>query len=345
MDFIIHIGMGKTGSTSIQNHLEENISFYESKKVRYLGLILENFQGNSKLSWQKKSYAHAISDILNNESLKCEFRNLLQQALDKAKIEGLEKVILSNEGLGESLTIFCQLLEEINLDGVRVKFIAYIRNPLDWSLSAYSQWGIKHKTYTGEVQSYLSYFNSRNIDFANQLEPLKKLQHESIYVNYDEVSDTVQDFLARCKIQINFDLFESNSKKDNVKPSKAELFYRAVFNTRRNETTLPSVFDNYLNIENINFEWDPIAWFNQLQPSKSGLNMVYDKNKIFFNELNMLLKNQNEQQFEYKNFEKLISEDHLSIEKITGVLIQIILNQNAKLIELEKRLEKKITND
>ena len=59
----------------------------------------------------------------------------------------------------------------------------------------------------------------------------------------------------------------------------------------------------------------------------------------------MLLKNQNEQQFEYKNFEKLISEDHLSIEKITGVLIQIILNQNAKLIELEKRLEKKITND
>lgn len=52
---IVHIGAGKTGSTSIQSTLRENQKVLAENGCKYLGMMLEKAQPRSSYDWQQPS--------------------------------------------------------------------------------------------------------------------------------------------------------------------------------------------------------------------------------------------------------------------------------------------------
>src|SRR5437667_280063 len=54
-------------------------------------------------------------------------------------------------------------------DRVQLEIVAYLRRQDRWAVSAYKQWGIKHKTYEGPVQPFTKWFNPEECDYLTVL--------------------------------------------------------------------------------------------------------------------------------------------------------------------------------
>ena len=143
-----HIGMGKTGTSSIQAALSECSEVLLDGKSQYLGMwptfINENFAGPKGLS----RFIRASSDEKTQFAL-----GFLKKCKDENSQSGVDHFIFSNESLftnGQRLAPFFDTL----ISKMDVNFVAYIRSPESWLPSAYTQWGLRHKKHSGKIRSF-----------------------------------------------------------------------------------------------------------------------------------------------------------------------------------------------
>src|SRR3546814_15994242 len=90
-----------------------------------------------------------------------------------------------------------QILEAFALlrDELDVTVVAYIRRHDSWARSAYMQWGLKHKTYTGRLKSFREWAIGGAPKFAEKLQAFNHLGVSKIILrNLDAVDDSVTDF-------------------------------------------------------------------------------------------------------------------------------------------------------
>lgn len=229
---IIHIGTGKTGSTAIQAALGRHAEELRAHHMFYWGLNLERAAPAPLFAWQTQYGIGILQRTKPDEA-----RKQLNEAL-RAAIEGLPEdgvVIWSNESIYERPQVYLPVIKSLSADYVLdLKVVCFARNHRAYIDSAYKQWGIKHKTYRGPIQSFEGW-TQRNVDFLSYGRKIStwdsQLQERFQLINYDSIGDVLQCFLALLPAQASA-IVATSGRRSNPSPNRSLLTFFALFNNQ-----------------------------------------------------------------------------------------------------------------
>lgn len=338
INLVIHIGMGKTGSSSIQKSLILNDEILSDQGVKYMGLFLEN-ANLKKFDWQKPNNMGALfscdEDYINDS-----IYEILLNEINYCKKKNINTIIWSNESLfrwfGSVSQALTKLREEKN---VNLKIVIYFREHISWIKSAYKQWGIKHKQYDGKIQKFKDwYYWMKPPRYYKALKPvIDKFHDELIVRNMTTKNDVVKDFFEVCEInQVGV-----KSYRENDSPTNEELFFRALFNNKFNAPVLPNVFDDIIG-KNVSFKNTIKTYLSGLFPTREQLVQLYDSiedDRIKINELLSLYKE--------KGFVKANCENDfdLNMEKITFAISELVIEHSLQIDAMQQQINTFNDND
>ncbi|MEA2048162.1 MAG: hypothetical protein U9O64_06895 [Campylobacterota bacterium] len=332
MKLIFHIGAGKTGSTSIQRTLRENDALLKERGVWYLGLMLERV--DTKLyEWQKTSSVVPEFHRLSDEEAQKQILDVLRPIIEEAKAKKIDTLIWSNESFLGGKHNFTGALQQLQKESVEVEILIYVREYGSWARSAYVQWGIKHKTYKGKLQTFKEWSKRHTPSFNKEIKNLLGIMPETVNVrNMSAVKDVVFDFFDFAKIN-------SDSIKifrDNDSPKNEELLFRALFNSKYNEEVLPVRFENIIG-RNISFSTTPQMYLESLLPSQTDLEEVVINTFDDQNAINKLLEIEGQDQL--KGIRASIKSNEINNDKMLLALADIVMQQSRRIDKLERLLQ------
>lgn len=233
MELILHVGMGKTGSSALQKALRDNSDQLEENGVRYLGMWMQTDPTAPGLGyWEFFDQPQPVWTM--------RARELAQYCQKTSFVGGPDRFVVSNESIfhhGESFRTFVEAFSEFG----DVRCIAYARHPLKWLPSAYMQWGIRHKTRPGKIPTFDEYARG-NIHQYQDLLKFQDMVDAPLTVRpYDMVGDVVDDFLSLLGLDIEIPetVFYTGGEP-------AESVLRALFNNRYDTDVRPQRFDAVL---------------------------------------------------------------------------------------------------
>lgn len=231
MQIIFHIGMGKTGTSSIQQALVENQPVLAAQQTRYLGMwfteldaVYRGFDGLVKF------FEHASADP---EGMATRFHDLCATI---AARDGTETFILSNEGLFGHVgaaTPFITALTAL----MDVSLVLYVRDPRAWLPSAYTQWGIRHKEQPGEVQSFAERARVLIGQYGGVRLWREAFPEHLIVREHAKGLDVVEDFSDVIGVPL-----QPLRERILERAEDAEVLLRALFNSRFKDPVLPERF-------------------------------------------------------------------------------------------------------
>ena len=236
MRIIFHIGMGKTGTTSIQYALRNGADALAGQRAAYLSMWFE------EINPAFKGLGGFSRFMAGSEQEKVAGADSFHAYLvDRAAKEGIETFVFSNESLFASCLHLAPFLERLQARGLAMSFVAYLRDPRAWLPSAYTQWAIRHKTNNGPVQD----FPTAARRLIGQYEGIRFWQQsfgDVLTVRpFETGADVVQDFAAT----VGVTLPETDTRKlERAEP--ADILLRAMFNTRFPDQVLPDRFDRFV---------------------------------------------------------------------------------------------------
>ena len=142
MKLVVHVGAGKTGTSSIQSSLSQNSVLLKEQGFFYLGMYFEGLLG--KEHFKDGPAVDFARDLKEREEY---FEQFVLESITAAKHKlekiGIHTAIWSNEGLFTAIAKTKALFARIS-EIVELEVVSYLRRQDSWYLSAYQQWGIKH---------------------------------------------------------------------------------------------------------------------------------------------------------------------------------------------------------
>ena len=217
MKITIHVGQGKTGTSSIQDFLASNFDILLKNKILYSMFlndankpILKGFGDKKLMNLHEPELVKQKMELLNHFLVK----------------HDIERFIWSLESL------FAHSLEEIQqiknyLDFDEIEIIVFLRRQDSWFQSAFYQWGWKHKTYVGR---YL-------IDFEN----FYKIWEENGY--YDRFVENWAKVFGEENIKIQ--PFEKEQLPNGLIQTFCKLINLEIPELDKTERIKYSSFDHY----------------------------------------------------------------------------------------------------
>lgn len=232
LEAIFHIGMGKTGTTSLQSTLKANDAILRASGVCYLGMWQE------LISDQYSDFGgFQIFRQLPADQQREAADRLARQLRILADDQGISRFVFSNEQYFENAEQMRPFFERLQ-SHVSLRFYIWVRPVDSWLPSACAQWGVLHKTNIGPIQP-----------FAEQADRLIKIYANlPIWVDFfgDKVTvrlfDDTTDPVAEFAEQIGVPLVAMPGRRQ-TRPDATELLLRAAFNTQFHEMVLPDAFN------------------------------------------------------------------------------------------------------
>ena len=233
--FIFHVGMGKTGSTTIQAALAENSSVLAAKGYLYLGQWLgivrpefDEFAG-FQLFLEQSPREFDISSFL-----------FLNAAEDVNIGRKLDKFIVSNEQYLENVAKTEPFFRGISRRG-ELEIIIYVRPPATWLPSAYMQWGVIHKTNLGRLES----FSVQARELMKQygyIRQWRELFGSAVTVRaFDDKLDVVKDISDHLQVEL-----VSHLGRHQGRPGVSEALLRGMCNNVHRGIAFPDFYDEIL---------------------------------------------------------------------------------------------------
>lgn len=223
MKIYVHIGIEKTGTTSIQSSLIQNFKLLEKNGIEVVGNKIHPYTINN-FGFVLASKNNPGGDLSNNrigsyDDYRNSFQDDLKNILDNYKIDKIQKAVISSEHLSSRLTTIGEIesFKSLFPDYVDFQIIVYVRKQDDLLLgsqaesikagvgsinykdprliSEYQPYGLVYYDYSLLLNLWESAFGHENIDVRvfekKQLEEgnvvvdfLKKLLGEEIYSYY-----------------------------------------------------------------------------------------------------------------------------------------------------------------
>ena len=237
VNFIFHIGMGKTGTSSIQSAMQQNAELLARHDMHYIGLTFDAVDPSYGTVLGTRKFL--TNDCAEDPEAYADRFASHYEAM--AKETGVKTVVMSNEtimGSARTSTVFFKALSE---RAENVRFIAYIRDPYKWLPSAYAQWGLTHKVSAGPIRSFEEM--GRNlIGQFDMLKPWCDMFGKAVDVRLFVPGGMVGDFLSAIGIEGE----EVEEAFRLTRKPKAELYLRGVYNDRFPGEVLPGHFDQNL---------------------------------------------------------------------------------------------------
>lgn len=332
MRLIFHIGAGKTGSTSIQSVLKHNDKELKKQGVWYLGLMLERTE-KIQYSWQRNSSVVEDFHRLSPQDAKEQLLNVLSPIMEEARANNIETLIWSNESFLGGNHNFIPAIKELQQQGIRVDVLIYVREYLSWIRSAYTQWGLKHKTYLGKLKNFGEWSAGNKPSFYKQMEPLLRVMPNSVYVrNMNAVGDVVEDFCMFAGIKAeNMRFF-----RENDSPQNEELVLRSLFNSKFHRQVLPSVYELATDYKGV-YKKTPSKYLESLiVPSEEDIQSILHETRDDHHKLNELLQAQGQRPLVEREYASKSTE--VNTEKLLFALADIVMTQSNKISQLERQI-------
>ncbi|MEZ8147324.1 hypothetical protein [Enterovibrio norvegicus] len=300
MKLIIHCGFGKTGTTSIQKTLRLNDKLLINKGYFYCGMSFDRLAIDKE--WKKTPWGF---NSLSNECFIQEYLECWNLYSKEAKRLGCHTLILSNEGFSDQVDKICLFSKVIISQGFEVELIFYTRHPVKWLVSAYQQWGIKHKSNVGEIMTINDFYaTGKHYRFKEAIKSIE-LHEMTALTKFKKLENALNkdvsvDFLNEIGIEHNaFEIVRDNEKLSTVD----ESIYFAN-NSLFSDVCLPTNTSNLLsryNKQNINAE----KYLSR-----------YDLNDAYLKELDdylMELKGLSRGEIDYSPENYIISSDNVDV--------------------------------
>ena len=251
---ILHIGLEKTGTTTIQRVFNSNSKSLMEKGIYYPSyfgeenhVCLYNYSKSKSAIDELRIYSGLKSEG-DVERFRVDFRDMF---LKDVKNKNPEYLVLSNEHLSsrlsgvEGVNRLKELLENISDD---IKVVLYVRNIFDFLVSSYST-AIK----CGETKSFIDYIpDGRELPFRYKLSSVVKLwlavfgKDRVLIRPFSRThlvgGDILSDFISSTALPVSLEKLKVSNRSENVSLGRDGLEL-----VRRLNKFLPLLKDNAYN--------------------------------------------------------------------------------------------------
>lgn len=329
----VHVGSGKAGSSAIQKALLQHSEDLKSKKVKYLGLMLEHLEDSGQ-AWQRV-YGWPIMNK-KKQKYQSAFMDVLTEGLSTCREQGYESAVISNESFFTQFDFLQKIADVCDALNVELKVIAYFRNQVSWMVSAYKQWGIKHKTYPGVVKSFDTWAKERPLNFSRVAYKWRTQCAENFIIkNYDAERELVKNFLLTCNVDISeIDLKEASINKT---PDNLALSLWAYYNSQFEGEVLPGELEPVLKRSGVADKEIKKIDYNDLIPNDNEVGWLYEEYAEDLKQLNEELSLAGEKALEFP--EKTSMFAHVSKDELIAALLMIVTKHDAEIRQLRNKLK------
>lgn len=333
MKIVVHIGAGKTGSSSIQKELERSAETLAAHGMKYLGLMLDHASAKEKFDWQKHSGSPVFFNQIPKEQAIEELKKALLCEIDAAQREDIHTLIWSNEWIFGRDERVIPALKFFSEQGATIDVVAYVRRHDKWAMSAYLQWGIKNKENKGSILSFAEWAANRKFNFADVLEKWSdELGQEINVLNYDAIDDVVQNFFTWLGVSRDV------GSRDNVTPSSEILAAWAIYNNRFEGPVPMNRFDQLLRrVKNANQNGTRLPSFEHLLPTEKDIVEIRKRHEHDQKRINAMLARSSEPPLELDGPIKLPQAP--SEWQLHHLMMETIFNLHDRVSRLEKLLK------
>ncbi|USZ49720.1 hypothetical protein [Halomonas sp. DN3] len=282
---IIHVGMGKTGSSSIQKTLRVARPALEEYGIKYLGLMLEH------LSLPRTQYEwHAVDGWgpymrMDKAQANRELAHALQYADDHLSTQ-LHTLIWSNESLFDRFKDVQPALEAIQ-GRYDIHVIGYIRRPDSWIVSAYLQWGIKHKAYRGPLKPFREWVQSKPYVVTPMTQEWTAFTDHARFFNFENISDVSTQFV-HVVLGLSDDKIPSLRENDTPPPPAMALF--SYHNSLSDRHVLPDEIEPLLQQAGLYEKMQKVQPYNKLLPEESEVSAYVKRSQDEIQKINALFE-------------------------------------------------------
>lgn len=337
MKLVLHIGSGKTGTSSIQKSLKKIQKSNCLGNCFYLGIFFEELIG---FNVDRNEAAPQFFSRMRNQN-ESELISITKDALIYARNKFFESeidtLIWSNETLYPSIPFFEKLIPIIS-EMFDIEVLVYLRRQDKWFKSAYEQWNIKHKTYKGEYKSFQEWISVRK-KIARHSEKLLAWENmvgkEKLFVvSYDSIPNVVDHFMEFSGVDYKE---PKNVARANTTKPKSFLSLYELYSSVSLEDQLPTQVSKLLeNIptESMNYDLATIDGMSQVDIDASLLDEFEEDNKLVSERYGIPFSK------EYWEIKDTIPVEKSSIESVLSVFMRVLIEQNNRISELEENLKK-----
>ena len=319
--------------------------------IFYLGEFFESSPGltTATSDWFQEGVHH-----LRNQ-WSTSFEKAFHQSLDDA-FSGLPDDSVSfvlNESLHHLHNPFASSLKQFEeRSQIQIKIKAYARNHGDYSVSAYKQWGLKHKTNTGPTLPYTAWcqkFEKLFICYGQQLKEWKEVfQDNMMTYNYDLIENVAIHFQNILRSESNNQLvvLEKTTARSNKTPGMDRLVLHALANHGVHQQSLPVNLDKLLNRHPLpspnldNLELTSLIPTTQDIQALSSSAAIQEDQAI----VNTLLKSGNElplsDSSQTLNDAQIPQTEHTLSNKVLSNLLNILISQDQTIQGLQDDLHR-----
>jgi hypothetical protein len=196
---VIHAGLGKAGSSAIQRYCREHATELRAQRACYLGTFFERGEPSPHAF---SSVEHLLEALTHDPAVEDRIVALLTARIEARP--GIDTFVWSQlalavhpERLGRIVARLAPICD--------AEVIIYFRHQASWLVSAYLQWGVKHKTEPGPIlpfEQWLPFAASRGADYRAVIEGWRAaVGPERLNLrSYDRAGDVVADFIAAARL-------------------------------------------------------------------------------------------------------------------------------------------------
>ena len=191
---IIHAGLGKSGSSAIQKFCRDHPDVLRAAGALYLGMYLERAAKSERDFTSPDDLQQALED---DPEIEARLIALLTSKIGSRP--GVQTFVWSHIALAMHADRLGRVIAA--LQGVcDVEVILYFRHQASWLVSAYQQWGVKHKTNPGPIMPFAEWLPRAKAHGADYRAVIEQWQDAIGRMrlrvrSYDQTNDVVADFL------------------------------------------------------------------------------------------------------------------------------------------------------
>lgn len=338
---IMHIGTGKTGSTAIQKHFRLHRSELVKQGCFYWGLNLEHAPTKKKRDWQKPGGVGLLQRMGIDEATE-QLSNALTEAI--THMPDNCTVIWSNESIYEMPFVYQPVIRSVlSRENINISLVAYARSIPSFILSAYKQWGIKHKTNRGPIMPFGNWVEASKkfLAYPTQLKQWDEEFSTCFKVfNYDQVDDVVCHFIKNYDLPLE-GLEGGATQRQYSTPDDIILSIYALYNNQFNGTVLPNKISRLIaknKLTTLNFRLTPVS---SIYPAREEINQYSSFIHEQTSEINKILVRNDQPQLN-ESLDSINPTKPAEDQIITGVLsalLGIIINQDDRIDQLERLVQ------
>jgi hypothetical protein len=330
---IIHVGMGKTGSSSIQKTLRVARPALEKQGIKYLGLMLEHLALPKDYTWQSVSgwreYIRVDPPQANRE-----LAHALQYADDHLS-KDIHTLIWSNESLFDRLEDVQPALEAVR-HRYDVQVVGYVRRPDSWIMSAYLQWGIKHKTYRGPLKPFRAWTANLHWAVSSKVEVWRAIAEQARFYNFDAIEDVSAHFAREV---LTLDEHTAPSLRENDTPPPPAMALFACHNSLDEGQVLPDELEPLLKRAGLYEKMQKSPPYNKLLPDEEEIAAYVERHRPEVERINAVFKESGEPLFDLSTQR---SKDYsVTPWDSNRALLQLIVHLAEEVEQLKARLNEK----